>query len=381
MTAIMAAVTGSQQVPGDRLTPPPAAACAGGPAGSDDKRAGPVIRRRRLGAELRRLRQACSLRIEDAAVELGVAVSTLSRIETGHAQARTSYVRILLGLYGVTDPAVCGRLIDLAREGQRKGWWAACDHLLPAGAGSYLGLEAAAARSCAFACQTIPGLLRTPDDGHGTASGQPDTLTSAATTGPGAGSATYTYDRAGNTLTRDLPGGRQTLTWNPAGQLASDTTRAGTTRYLYDADGGLLLQEAAGQTTLYVSGEQLIWTHAGASSEVTGIRLISLPGGVIAVRAGGGSDFWLELTDQHGTSLLTLNHNARNPAWRQYTPCGAPRGKAPPAWPDTNGYLNDPVSPGPGLTLIGARAYINGPPMSLAPRCCESCPAMTSRGH
>src|SRR5580658_3275204 len=125
--------------------------------------AGPVIRRYRLGAELRRLREACALRVEDAAAELGVATSTLSRIETGHAPARTSYVSTLLGLYGMTDPAERARLTDLAREGQRKGWWADYNHLLPAGAGSYLGLEAAAFHVSVFAVQTVPGVLQTSD--------------------------------------------------------------------------------------------------------------------------------------------------------------------------------------------------------------------------
>ena len=124
---------------------------------------GPVIRRHRLGAELRRLREACALRLEDAAGELGVAASTLSRIETGHAPARTSYVRILLELYHVSDPAEHRRLTDLAREGQRKPWWASYDRLLPSGMADYLGLETASAVSRSYALQTIPALLQTSD--------------------------------------------------------------------------------------------------------------------------------------------------------------------------------------------------------------------------
>ena len=109
-----------------------------------DRLNGPTIRRHRLGLELRRLREAAGLRLEDAATELGIAASTLSRIETGQAPARTSYVRMLLDRYGLTTDAEFHQLIDLAREGQRKGWWTDYKHLLPAGAGTYLGLEAAA---------------------------------------------------------------------------------------------------------------------------------------------------------------------------------------------------------------------------------------------
>jgi transcriptional regulator with XRE-family HTH domain len=124
---------------------------------------GPTIRRHRLGLELRRLREAAGLRLEDAAAELGVAPSTLSRIETGQAPARTSYVRVLLDRYGLTGDIELRELTDLAREGQRKGWWADHDKLLPVGTGTYLGLEAAASVSRTFAVQVIPGLLRTSD--------------------------------------------------------------------------------------------------------------------------------------------------------------------------------------------------------------------------
>ena len=126
---------------------------------SDD----PVIRRHRLGAELRRLREARSLRIGDVIAELGVAPSTLSRIETGLAPARTSYVSTLLRLYGVTDPAERRRLTDLAREGQRKGWWTYYEQLLPTGAGRYLGLEASASKIRTYAIQIVPGPLQTND--------------------------------------------------------------------------------------------------------------------------------------------------------------------------------------------------------------------------
>jgi transcriptional regulator with XRE-family HTH domain len=123
--------------------------------------AGPTIRRRRLGADLRRLREERSLRLEDVAAHLGVAASTLSRIETGKAPTRTSYLALMLDLYGVEDPRQRKLLTDLAREGQRKGWWADSEDLLAAGAGNYLGLEAEACVLRSFALQVVPGLLQT----------------------------------------------------------------------------------------------------------------------------------------------------------------------------------------------------------------------------
>ena len=80
---------------------------------------GPTIRRHLLGAELRRLRLARSLRLEDAADRLSLAPSTVSRIEAGKAPARTSYVALMLDLYQVQDLGVRRTLTDLAREGRR----------------------------------------------------------------------------------------------------------------------------------------------------------------------------------------------------------------------------------------------------------------------
>jgi transcriptional regulator with XRE-family HTH domain len=126
-----------------------------------DELSGPTIGRHRLGLELRRLREVAGLRLEDAAAELGVAPSTLSRIETGKAPVRTSYVRVLADRYGLTSEDEIRQLTDLAREGQRKGWWADSAHHLPAGLDRYLGLEAAAGIIRTFAAHAIPGLLQT----------------------------------------------------------------------------------------------------------------------------------------------------------------------------------------------------------------------------
>jgi transcriptional regulator with XRE-family HTH domain len=96
---------------------------------------GPTVRRRRLGTELRRLREANSIKLEEVAEQLGVAPSTLSRIETGKAPTRSAYLSEMLKLYGVEDPGQRQVLIDMAREGHRKGWWAAYEDLLPTGFG------------------------------------------------------------------------------------------------------------------------------------------------------------------------------------------------------------------------------------------------------
>ncbi len=124
---------------------------------------GPTIRRRRLGADLRRLREARSLKLEDVASRLGVAPSTLSRIETGKAPTRTSYLAIMLDIYGIDDQAERRTFMEMAREGQRKGWWAEAEDTLPAGYGTYLGLESESTAIDAFAERVVPGLASTDD--------------------------------------------------------------------------------------------------------------------------------------------------------------------------------------------------------------------------
>ena len=124
---------------------------------------GPTVRRRRLGAELRRLRDSAGYKLEEVAGMLGVAPSTLSRIETGKAPTKSAYLSHLLELYQVTDPGQRQILVDMAREGHRKGWWAAYDDVLPSGLGVYVGLEAEASGLRSYEIGVVHGLLQTTD--------------------------------------------------------------------------------------------------------------------------------------------------------------------------------------------------------------------------
>jgi transcriptional regulator with XRE-family HTH domain len=124
---------------------------------------GPTVRRRRLGSELRRLREAQSIKLEEVAEKLGLAPSTLSRIETGKAPTRSAYLTTMLDIYGVDDPVQKRMLVDMAREGHRKGWWAVWEDALPTGFGIYVGLEAEAASLRVYEAQVVHGLLQTEE--------------------------------------------------------------------------------------------------------------------------------------------------------------------------------------------------------------------------
>jgi transcriptional regulator with XRE-family HTH domain len=97
------------------------------------------------------------------AAELGVAPSTLSRIETGKAPTKSAYLSQMLEMYGVTDPAQRQVLVDMAREGHRKGWWAAYDDVLPSGFDIFVGLEAETTEIRSYENSVVYGLLQTKD--------------------------------------------------------------------------------------------------------------------------------------------------------------------------------------------------------------------------
>lgn len=124
---------------------------------------GPTVRRRRLGTELRRLRESAGYKLEEVAGLLGVAPSTLSRIETGKAPTKSVYLSHLLEMYQVVDAGQRQVLVDMAREGHRKGWWAAYDDVLPSGLGVYVGLEAEASGLRSYEISVVHGLLQTTD--------------------------------------------------------------------------------------------------------------------------------------------------------------------------------------------------------------------------
>jgi transcriptional regulator with XRE-family HTH domain len=112
---------------------------------------------------LRRLRQAADAKLEEVADRIGVRVSTLSRIETGKAPCRAAYVTTMLDMYGVADEKQRQVLVEMARQGQQRGWWAIYDDVLPAGFEIYVGLETEAASLRAYDTHLIHGLLQTEE--------------------------------------------------------------------------------------------------------------------------------------------------------------------------------------------------------------------------
>jgi transcriptional regulator with XRE-family HTH domain len=113
--------------------------------------------------ELRRLREASSLMIEDVAKHLECSMSRVSRIETGKSVARIRDVRDMLDLYQVGDETQREQLLKLAKDAQQRGWWTEYESVLSAGLDTYVGLEASAASIRSFQTHLVPGLLQTEE--------------------------------------------------------------------------------------------------------------------------------------------------------------------------------------------------------------------------
>jgi transcriptional regulator with XRE-family HTH domain len=122
----------------------------------------PSIKRRRLGAALRRLREQAVKTTDDVARSLSWSKSKVSRIETAAVTVTPDDVRALLGLYDVLTEEV-EQLVTLAREDKQPGWWRQYSEVLPHEFEGFLGLESEAARILAYESEVVPGLLQTED--------------------------------------------------------------------------------------------------------------------------------------------------------------------------------------------------------------------------
>lgn len=122
----------------------------------------PSIRRRRLGAALRRLREASGMSLEAVAGELGWSTSKVNRIELAKIAVTPADVRALLGVLDALSDEV-ETLVSLASEDRQPGWWRQYAEVLPPWFEGYLSLESEAARLLAYESEVVPGLLQTEE--------------------------------------------------------------------------------------------------------------------------------------------------------------------------------------------------------------------------
>jgi transcriptional regulator with XRE-family HTH domain len=128
----------------------------------------PAASRRRLGVELRALREAAGKRIEDAAEALDCSTAKISRLETGKGVPFPRDVRDLVQIYGPEAREKSEYLLELVSDGRAQDWFSTfrdvlhgemfADHLF-----RFMELERDADVIKTFEADLIPGMLQTEE--------------------------------------------------------------------------------------------------------------------------------------------------------------------------------------------------------------------------
>jgi transcriptional regulator with XRE-family HTH domain len=118
------------------------------------------MRRRRLAAELHRLRTASHLTLEEVADHLECSPAKISRIENGQVAVRIQDARELLDLYDV-DEEQRTSLLQMVRQARGKGWWSDYADLLDESGQTLLSLEDEASSILVYETNLVTPLLQT----------------------------------------------------------------------------------------------------------------------------------------------------------------------------------------------------------------------------
>ena len=125
-------------------------------------RSNPTARQARLGAELRKLREAAGMAAREAGAELGGNQAQISHIEAGRWGVSADRVRRLATLYSASDEKLIEALCAMAEE-RVKGWWEEYRGVLATGFLDIAELEDHAAYLRSAHVVNVPGILQTED--------------------------------------------------------------------------------------------------------------------------------------------------------------------------------------------------------------------------
>jgi transcriptional regulator with XRE-family HTH domain len=120
----------------------------------------PTVRRRRLAAELREIRESRGRSGETVAAALRWSPSKISRYERAKTGLRPREVERLLDYYGITGPRRA-ILLALAEDAAQKGWWEDSADILSEDYQQFIGLEHEATSIAIWHVDVVPGLLQT----------------------------------------------------------------------------------------------------------------------------------------------------------------------------------------------------------------------------
>jgi transcriptional regulator with XRE-family HTH domain len=121
----------------------------------------PTVRRRRLAAELRGIRESKGKSGDAVAAALRWSPSKISRYERARTGLQPREVERLLDYYEITGPRRT-LLLALAEDASHKGWWEEFADGLSADYRQFIGLEHEASSIAIWHVDVVPGLLQTP---------------------------------------------------------------------------------------------------------------------------------------------------------------------------------------------------------------------------
>lgn len=125
-------------------------------------RSNPSQRQRRLGAELRRLRELSGMSATDAGSLAGLGRAHMSHIEMGRTAIPAEKLRTLTHAYGCNSQRLIDALVALG-DATGKGWWTEYRDDVSPSALDLAELEDSASVHRTFQWIYVPGLLQTAD--------------------------------------------------------------------------------------------------------------------------------------------------------------------------------------------------------------------------
>lgn len=123
------------------------------------------VRTRRVASRIRQLRERSGLSAQEVSRALGLSMSKISRMESGHRGLNADDVSAMLGLYRVPT-GERAEVLDLVRHGGARNWWSVRPGDSESVASTWdtiKSFEREAIALSSYETMFVPGLLQTPD--------------------------------------------------------------------------------------------------------------------------------------------------------------------------------------------------------------------------
>lgn len=124
---------------------------------------GPLMPRKQLGAELRKLREEAGVTLEDVAKELMISTSKLSRLEHAQGRPQARDVRDLIRHFNLENTRQAEQFMRWVRAANKRAWWDDYTDALEGDLDTYLATESEASIARVYTIPVLPILLQTTE--------------------------------------------------------------------------------------------------------------------------------------------------------------------------------------------------------------------------